>query len=228
MLLETEEQTKQWRIYLVDDHAVVRDGLRTMINHEKDMRVVGEADNGRTAVEQIGILQPHVVLADVSMPGWNGIETATRIHSRWPAIKILTLTMHEDRAYLRSLLEVGVSGYVSKRSVADEVIRAIRSVARGETYIDPVMTASVLQSFLTKSGPRSLKGEISGQPLSDRETEVLRLVAQGYTNKEIGVKLLVSEKTIETYKMRAMKKLDMDSRVDVIRFALSQGWLQEN
>lgn len=215
------------RIMVVDDHAVVRDGLRVLINAQPDMEVIGEAENGTDAWEQIGRQQPDLVLMDLSMPDMNGIEAATRVLKQWPQVKILALTMFEEPSYLRSLLETGAVGYVLKRSAAEELIRAIRVVAAGGTYLDPRLTSAVVRGILRKSGPTPAKGEILGLPLSDRETQVLRLVAEGYTNKEVGVRLEISEKTVETYKVRGMKKLELDSRADVIRYALGQGWLRQ-
>jgi DNA-binding NarL/FixJ family response regulator len=215
------------RIFVADDHAVVRDGLRLLINSQPDMQVIGEAEDGRTAWDQIGKQQPDLVIMDLSMPEMSGIEATTRLLRQWPEMKVLALTMFEEPSYLRNLLEAGASGYVLKRSAAEELIRAIRVVAEGGTYLDPRLTSTVVRGLLRNSGPTPGKGEISGQALSERETQVLRLVAEGYTNKEVGVKLAISQKTVETYKVRAMKKLELDSRADVIRYAVGQGWLRQ-
>jgi DNA-binding NarL/FixJ family response regulator len=151
------------RVFLTDDHTVVREGLRLLINAQPDMRVVGEAGEGRTAVETLrqnyGENPPDVVLMDLSMPGWSGIETTARIREEWPAIKVLALTMHEDRAYLRGVLEAGASGYMLKRSTTDEVVRAIRTVAAGGTYLDPALTAIMVRGLLRKPGPPSPGGQ---------------------------------------------------------------------
>jgi two-component system, NarL family, response regulator NreC len=225
---ESEESPKRLRVFIADDHAVVRDGLRLLINSQPDMRVIGEAEDGRQAYEGIKEHQPDVVIMDVSMPDANGIETTVRVLRQWPHVKILALTMHEDRSYLRSLLEAGASGYVLKRSAAEELIRAIRTVAAGSAYIDPTLTATMVQSLMRKPGQLLPKGEMAGQSLSERERQVLEFIAQGYTNKEIGVKLAISEKTVETYKVRSMKKLELDSRADVVRYALQHGWFQHS
>jgi len=224
---ETEESPKRLRVFIADDHAVVRDGLRLLINAQPDMRVVGEAEDGRQAYEVIKEQQPDLAIMDVSMPGANGIETTVRVLRQWPRIKILALTMHEDRSYLRSLLEAGASGYVLKRSAAEELIRAIRTVATGGTYLDPTLTATMVQSLLRKPGQPLPKGEMAGLALSERERQVLEYIAQGYTNKEIAARLDLSVKTVETHKANAMHKLGIRSRIDIVRYALLQGWLQD-
>lgn len=228
VLFTRKENPGQMRIFIVDDHALVRDGVRLLVEAQPDMCVIGEAASGRTACESLSDLQPDVVLMDVSMPEQNGIETTARVHQKWPHIKILALTMHEDQSYLMRLLEAGISGYILKRSAGEELIRAIRSVAAGDLYMDPALTATLVKNLSRKTGRSVLPGELATLPLSDRELQVLRLVAEGYTNKEIGVKLQISEKTVETYKTRSMRKLELDSRVDVIRYALQQGWLQQS
>lgn len=221
------------RVFLADDHAVVREGIKTLVNAQPDMRVVGEADSGEQGWRKIRALSeheslPHVVVMDISMPGWNGTEATARVHRSWPDVKVLALSMHEDRAYLRALLEAGAAGYVLKRSASGELIRAIRVVAGGGTYLDPTLMATVVDSFVkAKPGdsPSSLRGEIAGTALSEREDSVLRLIAQGHTNKEIAAQLKLSVKTVETYKSRSMEKLGLDNRADIVRHALTKGWL---
>jgi two-component system response regulator NreC len=223
---ESARRMDELRVFLADDHAVVRDGLKTLINAQPDLSVVGEAEDGATAVERIRALQPDVVVMDVSMPHGNGAETTAKVISQFPHMKVLALSMHEDRSYLRSLLEAGASGYILKRSAADELIRAIRAVAAGRTYLDPSLSATMVDGFVR--GKQPLRGEVEGATLSEREAEVLRLIAQGYTNKEIGTQLFISVKTVETYKARSMEKLSLDSRADIVRYALIQGWLHSS
>ena len=158
------------------------------------------------------------------MPGMNGAEATSQVRRTWPHIKVIALTMHEDKSYLRSQLESGACGYVLKRSAAEELIRAVRAVSTGGTYLDPSLSATVVETFVR--GRQSLRGDIEGASLSEREAEVLRLIAQGYTNKEIGTRLFISVKTVETYKARSMEKLGLDSRADIVRYALAQGWMQ--
>ena len=224
--------TQKLQIFLTDDHTFVREGIKTLVNGQGDMRVTGDADTGEEALRKLREKASHnqlpdVVVMDVSLPGKNGAEVTALIKKHWGGVKVIALSMHEDKSYLRSLLEAGASGYVLKRSASDELIQAIRTVASGQTYLDPALTASVVESFVRSNSPSGpLRGEISGTALSERENAVLRLIAQGFTNKEIGVQLKISVKTVETYKARSMEKLALDSRADIVRYALAQGWLK--
>jgi DNA-binding NarL/FixJ family response regulator len=212
------------RIFLADDHVVMRQGLRSLVNAQADMDVVGEADNGRAALLKARELQPDVIVMDVSMPELNGIQVTERLRRDCRKIKILVLTAHDDSGYLRQLLGVGASGYVLKKAAAEELINAIRVVAAGGVYLDPALAGKVVCGYV---GKRRLRGESQGHDLSEREAEVLRLVAWGYTNKEIAGYLNISVKTVETHKANLMEKLDLKSRVEVVRYALRQGWLRE-
>ena len=212
------------RIFLADDHAVVREGLKTLINAQPDMEVVGEAEDGHEAVLKADNCASDIVVMDLSMPRMNGVQATEVLRKMCPEMKVLALTMHEDASYLRSLLEAGASGYVLKRSAPQDLVHALRSVAGGGTYIDPALAGKVVGSFVQKP---PLRGEIAGLSLSEREEEVLRLVALGYTNKEIGARLSISSKSVETYKARAMEKLELESRVDIVRHAAQLGWLGE-
>jgi len=213
----------QLRIYLADDHTVVREGLKALINAQPQMEVIGEAGDGRTACEQVQELQPDVVVMDVSMPRLNGAQATAQLKQACPNVKVLALTVHEDKGYLRLLLEAGASGYMLKRAAAEELIHAIRTVAAGGVYLDPALAGKVVKSFV---GAPTDKGVFEGSDLSDREAEVVRLIAAGYTNKEIASRLALSVKTVETYKARSMEKLGLDSRADLVRYALQRGWLQ--
>ena len=212
------------RIFLADDHSIMREGLRSLVNAQPDMEVVGEADNGRTAWRQARELEPDVIVMDVSMPVLNGIKATILIKRLCKNVKVLVLTVHEDQGYLRQLLEAGASGYLLKKAAADELVTGIRVVAAGGVYLDPTQTGKVVGGFISKKGQRS--GGSSGD-LSARETEVLRLVAWGYTNKEIASQLNISVKTVETHKSNVMEKLGLKSRSDFVRYALHQGWLEE-
>jgi DNA-binding NarL/FixJ family response regulator len=202
----------------------VREGLKVLVNAQADMEVVGEASNGKEALEKAGKLQPDVVLMDISMPELNGVQATERVKKSHPSVKVLALTVHEDEDHLRQLLKAGASGYVIKHAAAEELTQAIRIVAAGGTYIAPVLASKVIDTYLQKP---AVENEPPDSDLSARETEVLRLIAQGYTNKEIAVKLRLSIKTVETYKTRLMEKLNLNSRADIVRYALRQGWLQE-
>jgi DNA-binding NarL/FixJ family response regulator len=209
------------QILLADDHAIVREGLKRLIDAETDMRVVGEAADGREAIEKSVRLSPEVAVMDVSMGDMNGAEATRRIKQSCPGTRVLALTVHEDKSYVRELLDAGAAGYVLKRAAADELIRAIRAVASGGVYVDPRVAAKLLRTFAEPAAAAA--GALS--ELSERETAVMRLIAQGYTNKEIAAQLNVSVKTIETYKARSMEKLGLRSRVDIVRIGTERGWL---
>jgi DNA-binding NarL/FixJ family response regulator len=212
-------------ILLADDHKMVRDGLRLLIDAQPDMTVVGEADNGRGAVALTRQLQPDVVVMDVTMPELNGLKATEQLRTLCPSIKILTLTRHTDDGYLHQLLKAGVSGYVLKQSASDELVRAIRAVAAGHSYLDPAITEQIVGSVV---GKRSVRGSPAEKNLSHREEEVLRLSAWGYLNKEIAGRLQISIKTAEAHKSNAMAKMGMKSRIDIVRYALLQDWLKDD
>jgi len=212
------------RIFLADDHAVVRAGLKTLVDAQSDMVVVGEASDGQAALEQTRDCVADVVIMDISMPQLNGATATAQLLQQCPDIKVLALSVHEDTGYLRKLLEAGAAGYVLKRSAADTLIQAIRMVAAGGVYLDPAIAGKVVGSLLGKS---VIVGDPAAAELSERETDVVRLIAQGYSNKEIATLLNLSVKTVETYKARAMEKIGLDSRVAIVRYALQRGWLQE-
>lgn len=213
------------RILLADDHETVRTGLRVILNAQTDMEVVGEAADGQAVLEKTEKLGPDVVLMDVSMPRLNGLQATRTLRERAPAVKVLTLTRHGDVAYLHQLLEAGASGYVLKQSRAVEVLQAIRAIASGGTYIDSALAGEALAAPARAVAPG--RGRGAPTSLSAREAETLRLVARGYSNKEIAARLNVSVKTIETHKGNAMHKLGMRSRIDIVRFAMLQQWLDE-
>ncbi len=212
------------RILLADDHKMVRKGLRLLVNEQSDMEVIAEADNGREALIVAQDLRPDVVVMDVSMPELNGLKATEKLKRLCPEIKILTLTRHTDDGYLQLLFQAGVSGYVLKQSGADDLVRALRAVAAGQTYLDPAVTESVLGRSVGKRVPR---GSDTGKTLSPREEDVLRLIAWGYLSKEVAARLGINIKTAEAHKANAMTKLGMRNRIDIVRYALLQGWLQD-
>jgi DNA-binding NarL/FixJ family response regulator len=212
------------RIFLADDHAIIREGLKSLINAQPDMEVIGEADNGRTTVQRATELQPDIVVMDVSMPELNGIAATERLKQKCPHMTVLALTMHDDKGYLGQVLKAGASGYVLKRAAFEELTHAIRMVAGGGLYLDPKVTSKFVGSYIRK---RSVEEGLLSNELSNRETEVLRLIARGYSNKEIAAQLDLSVRTVETYKVRLMEKLDLHNRADIVRYALHQGWLQD-
>lgn len=212
------------RIMLAEDHQTVREGIKLLVNAQPDMEVVGEASDGGAALREVQKLLPDIIVMDISMPELNGLKATKRLKQVCPDVKVLTLTRHTDNAYLQQLIEAGASGYVLKQSAPTELIRAIRSIAGGKSYLDPALTDKLFGSYAQRS---ALRGERKGD-LTGRETETLRLIAWGYSNKEIAARMNVSVKTIEAHKANAMRKMDMRSRIDIVRYAILQGWLQDN
>jgi two-component system, NarL family, response regulator NreC len=214
------------RILLADDHETVREGLRMILNAQPDMQVVATAGDGRDALSQAEKISPDIVIMDISMPGMNGLVATTQLMERCPTARVLTLTRHADSSYLQQLMRAGAAGYVLKQSRPAELLHAIRSVASGGKYLDASMTAPVLNTFSKTAPP--VPGPEPTTPLSPRETEVLRLIAWGNTNKEIAARLDLSVKTVEAHKANGMRKLNMRGRIDIVRYALLQGWLHES
>jgi DNA-binding NarL/FixJ family response regulator len=213
------------RIMLADDHETVREGLKMIVNAQEDMEVTGSAADGREAVTRAQELLPDVLVMDISMPKLNGLKATEKLKQLCPQVKVLTLSRHADDGYLRELLSAGACGYVLKQSASTELIHAIRAVAAGGKYIDPKLAGKVMDTFSGRAG--TLRGDARGS-LSDRESEVLRLIALGHSNKEIAAQLSLSVKTIEVHKANAMRKLNFTSRIDLVRYAMFQGWLQDN
>jgi two-component system response regulator NreC len=212
------------RILLADDHAILRQGLRLLIDSQLDMTVVGEAADGDAVVAQAEALHPDVVVIDISMPGTNGLTATRTLKQRHPGLVVLVLTRHEEDTYLQELLRAGASGYVLKQSPPPQLLQAIRVVGAGGIYLDPAITARVADGLLDgrQDGARAPDGA-----MSDRESQVLRLVAVGHSNKEIADRLTISVKTVEVHKANAMRKLGLTGRVDVIRYGVLQGWLYD-
>ncbi len=213
------------RILLADDHETVREGLKAILNSQHDMEVVAEAADGRAAIDSATHVRPDVVIMDVSMPGVSGLSATEVIRQTLPQVKVLTLSRHSEDGYLQQLLRAGASGYVLKQSRSTEVLHAIRTVSRGGTYVDPALARRT-------DGRRSVRSaapaETTRHPaLTAREEEVMRLAAWGYSNKEIAARLDVSVKTIETHKANASSKLGLTTRMEIVSYALLQGWLRE-
>jgi two-component system response regulator NreC len=209
------------KVVIADDHAILRDGLAMLIGAQGDMEVVGQASNGREAVQLAKSLSPDVVVMDVSMPDLGGAEATEQIREACPDVRVLALTRHADQGYLRRLLQAGAAGYVLKKSAADALINALRVVAGGGTYIEPTLAGSVVERALGSLG----KTRQDRDMLTLREDEVLRWIAWGRSNKEIAASLAISIKTVESYKASATQKLALRSRSDIMRYALARGWL---
>lgn len=211
------------RIMLADDHETVREGLKMIVNAQDDMEVVGFAGDGREAVAKAQELLPDVLVMDISMPKLNGLKATEKIQEVCPQVKVLTLSRHADEGYIRELLGAGACAYVLKQSAPAELIHAIRAVAAGGKYMDPKLAAKVMDNY----SDRAVRGEAKSS-LTDRESEVLRLIALGYSNKEIAARLSLSVKTVEVHKANAMRRLNITSRIDLVRYAIFQGWLQDH
>jgi DNA-binding NarL/FixJ family response regulator len=203
-------------VLIADDHAILRDGLKALLQSAPDMEVVGEAATGREALCLVHELRPDVVLMDISMPDMTGLEATEVIKRMYPEIKVIALTVHEHETYLRRMLQVGADGYVVKRAAADELARAIRTVMRGGVYLHP----EVAKSVVGRSEPKMPK-------LSEREWQVLRLIALGYTNQQIAERLSLSVKTVETYRSRIADKLGIKTRAEMVKFAMQHQLLEE-
>lgn len=212
------------RILLAEDHNTVREGIKMLVNAQPDMEVVGEAADGRAAIAKTRELLPDLLVMDISMPELNGLKATEKLRQEFPELKILTLTRHTDDGYLQQLIKAGVNGYVLKQSAPTELISAIRVVSSGKSYVDSELTQKVMGSYARTAAPLRGEGKLE---VSDRENEVVRLIAWGYSNKEIASRLDLSVKTIEAHKSNAMRKLNMASRIDIVRYAILQGWLEE-
>ncbi len=205
------------RILIADDHKIVRDGLSGLIRTQKDMEIIGEAENGMTAVKLASKASPDIVIMDVSMPDLNGMEATRKIISAAPNAKVIALSMHSDRRYVLGMLEAGVKGYVIKDSAFAELAGAIRAVSANKSYLSPGITDIVVNAYAGN-------GEFKGNALSNREREVLQLLAEGRTVKKISELIHISIKTVETHRRNIMVKLDLKNSADLIRYALKEGF----
>jgi len=215
-----------WRVLLADDHAMLRDGLALLVGSQPDMEVVGQASGGDEAVSLARALRPHIAVIDVSMPNGGGIDAAAAISRDLPGVRILALSRHADQASLRRMLAAGAAGYVVKRAAAQDLIGAMRSVLAGGTYVDPTLAGALVARAIQPAGgpPASSR---RGALLSEREEAVLRQIAWGKSNKEVAAALGISVKTAEGYRANGLEKLKLRTRSDILRYALSQGWLAD-
>jgi DNA-binding NarL/FixJ family response regulator len=217
--------SKKIRIALADDHPIVLAGLCNLIEAEEDFELVGKSATGQTALKIIREQQPDVAIVDISMPEINGIALARRLTEECPNVRVVILTLYEERSFLRQALAAGAKGYVLKRSAAENLVRAIRVVQFGDMYVDPAVADEIRENVSAPVGAARQIGNVLG--LTERESSVLKFSARGLTIKEIAGRLELSAKTVETYKARAIEKLGLKTRAEVVRFASAQGWLEE-
>lgn len=208
------------RLLLVDDHEIVRAGLRMLFMAEADMEIVGEVGSGAEAISAVAQLEPDVVIMDVAMPGMNGIEATKQIKAASPNTVVLAVTMHEDEQYFFEMLSAGASGYIPKRAAPDDLVSAIRVVNQGNVFLYPSLAKLLVKDFLGRS-----EGDIKpeAEPLTSREQEVLTCIAEGYTNREIAEDLVISVKTVDRHRENIMHKLNLHSRVELVKYAISKG-----
>lgn len=211
-------------VMLVDDHAVVRSGLRMLLESQEDIDIVGEAESGKEALDNIKSLRPDVVLMDIAMPDMTGIEATRRIKEKYSDIAVLALTMHEDDQYFFEMLNAGASGYVPKRAAPDELVSAIRTVSRGEVFLYPSLATRLVKDYLHRVDEGDQP--VVYDELTPREREVLILIAEGLTNQEIADELVISPKTVDSHRENIMRKLNMHSRIDLVKYAIKKGLIE--
>jgi two-component system, NarL family, response regulator NreC len=213
------------RVMLADDHAAVREALAVLVNSQPDMQVIAQAGNGDEAVERAREAAPDVAVLDLSMPVMSGLEVTTVLRDAMPAMRILILSRHGEYHHVQELLRAGANGYVLKQSSSEDLLQAIRVVANGKSFLDPLVAGQITQHYAAAAevGSRA----VTGEELSPREMEVLRLLARGYANREIAAELGISVKTVDAHKANGMSKMGMSSRIELVRFAILQGWLRE-
>lgn len=214
-------ETTVIRVLLADDHAVVRSGIRLLLDSQPDLEVVGEAQDGLEAIALTDKLLPDVVVMDISMPKLNGIAATRRIHNLHPSIGVVALTMHDNEAYLYEILQAGGSGYLLKDSAPGELVSAIRAAAAGEAYLTPAVAGDLVSDYMRRAARGEDRKRLDG--LTAREREILALVADGLTNRQIADQLVVSVKTVETHRTNLMQKLDLHDRTELVKYAIRKG-----
>jgi DNA-binding NarL/FixJ family response regulator len=221
--MSAAKSRKQIRVLLVDDHAILREGVHALLAREPDILVVGEAADGQEALEQVPRLKPDVVIMDIVMPNMNGLEATRLITERHPESKVLILSMYDDHEYVVQIIQAGASGYVLKRVVTEDLVRAIREVNAGESFLYPPIAAKLIGDYLrVTKGERS---DVPGEPLTAREREILKLIADGHTNQAIAGQLGLSRKTVDSHRANAMRKLDLHDVTELVKYALRTGMI---
>ncbi len=209
------------RVLVTDDHAIVRDGVCALLAVTDDIEAVGEATNGREALEMVASLAPDIVLMDIVMPLMDGLEATRRVHRKFPGTKVIILTQYEDREYVLPVIEAGASGFVSKAAAASELLSAIRSVYRGDSFLSPSIARLLVEDYRLMA--RAGRINDTSEQLTDREREILKLLAEGHSTNEIAEMLVISRKTVERHKTNLMAKLDIHNRLDLFKYALRKG-----
>lgn len=210
------------KVLIADDHAVVRAGLRSLISAEADLKLVGEAASGTDAIDLVTRLRPEVLLLDLSMPDMDGIAVTRKVKEIQPALQVMILTLHDDEALLRTALKAGASGYILKHAAESELISAIHIIVRGDPYIDP----SLVHKFLPEVQAKTSQSSSLVEPLTPREKDVLRLIVQGCTNRQVGEELNISVRTVEGHRANILEKLGLHSRVELVRYARENGLIE--
>lgn len=209
------------RVLLVDDHRILREGVRALLEQQSDVVVVGEAQDGFEALAKVEALRPDVVLMDMIMPGLNGLEATVQVKERFPGVVVLIMSMHDNDEYVQQVIQAGASGYLLKGVAADDLVLAIKEVHSGASFVDPSIAAKLVEDYVR----RVRAGEMTepGDPLTPREREILKLIAEGNTNHDIAVKLFLSKKTVESHRANIMRKLDLHDVTELVKYALRTG-----
>jgi len=212
------------RVLLVDDHAIVREGVKMILAKEPDFEVVGEAQDGRQALELVERMKPNVVVMDISMPEMGGIEATQQVKERYAGVNVIALTMHEDESYVFKLLRAGAAGYVLKRAAAQDLVQAVRAAAKGEAFLYPSVARKVVEDYLKRVEAGEERERYDG--LTEREKEILTHIAEGLSNQQIAQKLYISIKTVQTHRAHILEKLGLHDRTELVRYAIRKGLIE--
>lgn len=220
----SEQKMAKIKVLLADDHAIVREGVKMILAREPDFEVVGEAQDGRQALELVERMKPNVVVMDISMPGMGGIEATQQVKEGHPGVNVIALTMHEDESYVFKLLRAGASGYVLKRAAAQDLVQAVRAAAKGEAFLYPSVARKVVEDYLKRVEAGEERERYDG--LTEREKEILTHIAEGLSNQQIAQKLYISIKTVQTHRAHILEKLGLHDRTELVRYAIRKGLIE--